>query len=287
MSSQLFLHYIHYLSIPLHTNSWDDISRTLFVNSPVAHLWHGKPKSEARYSHYYWPWHVIWEILNEEPNCHIYYTDLDMLFEKSWMRSRIVTFITLTLTCCLRSPEWVVWGVLDVQLQIHIYYTDLDMLFDNSWTSSLKFTFITLTLTCYLRSPEVLNELFEESWTCSFKFTFITLTLTCCLRIPGRAASNSHLLHWPWHVIWGVLDVQPQIHIYYTDLDMLFEISWTCSLKFTFITLTLTCCLRIPGRAAKLSHLLHWPWHVVWEVLDEQPQIHIDSTKTHFVFTYK
>ena len=26
---------LHYLSIPLHINSWDDISRTLFVNSPV------------------------------------------------------------------------------------------------------------------------------------------------------------------------------------------------------------------------------------------------------------
>ena len=26
---------IHYLSIPLHTNSWDDISRTLFVIFPV------------------------------------------------------------------------------------------------------------------------------------------------------------------------------------------------------------------------------------------------------------
>ena len=28
-------HYVHYLSIPLQTNSWDDISRTLFANSPV------------------------------------------------------------------------------------------------------------------------------------------------------------------------------------------------------------------------------------------------------------
>ena len=31
------LHYIHYLIIPLHTNIWDDISRTIFVNSPVPH----------------------------------------------------------------------------------------------------------------------------------------------------------------------------------------------------------------------------------------------------------
>ena len=29
------LHYIHYLSIPLHTNSRDDIFQTLLVNSPV------------------------------------------------------------------------------------------------------------------------------------------------------------------------------------------------------------------------------------------------------------
>ena len=29
------LHYIHYLSIPLVTNSWSDIIRTLFENSPV------------------------------------------------------------------------------------------------------------------------------------------------------------------------------------------------------------------------------------------------------------
>ena len=28
------LNNIHHLSIPLHKNSWDDISRTLFVNSP-------------------------------------------------------------------------------------------------------------------------------------------------------------------------------------------------------------------------------------------------------------
>ena len=28
------LHYIHDLSIPLHTISWDDISRSLFANSP-------------------------------------------------------------------------------------------------------------------------------------------------------------------------------------------------------------------------------------------------------------
>ena len=38
MSSQLYVGYttyIHYISIPLHTNSWGDISRTLFLNSPV------------------------------------------------------------------------------------------------------------------------------------------------------------------------------------------------------------------------------------------------------------
>ena len=36
MSYQLFVtQYTHYLSIPLHTNRRDDISRTLFVNSPV------------------------------------------------------------------------------------------------------------------------------------------------------------------------------------------------------------------------------------------------------------
>ena len=29
------LHYIHYLSIPLHTNSWDDFYRTLFANFSV------------------------------------------------------------------------------------------------------------------------------------------------------------------------------------------------------------------------------------------------------------
>ena len=29
------LHYINYVSIPLHTTSCDDISRTLIVNSPV------------------------------------------------------------------------------------------------------------------------------------------------------------------------------------------------------------------------------------------------------------
>ena len=36
------LHYIYYLSIPLHTNSWDDISRTLFVNYPVAYSIYGR-----------------------------------------------------------------------------------------------------------------------------------------------------------------------------------------------------------------------------------------------------
>ena len=32
------LHYIQYLSFPLHTNSWDDISRTLFENYPVCRV---------------------------------------------------------------------------------------------------------------------------------------------------------------------------------------------------------------------------------------------------------
>ena len=32
------LHYVHYLSIPLHTNSWDDISRTLFVNFQILNI---------------------------------------------------------------------------------------------------------------------------------------------------------------------------------------------------------------------------------------------------------
>ena len=36
VSAVCYTLYIHYISIPLHTNSWDDISRTLFVNSPVA-----------------------------------------------------------------------------------------------------------------------------------------------------------------------------------------------------------------------------------------------------------
>ena len=33
------LHYIHFTSLPLHTNSWDDISWTLFVNSPVYQIY--------------------------------------------------------------------------------------------------------------------------------------------------------------------------------------------------------------------------------------------------------
>ena len=55
-------HYICYLSIPLHTNSWDNISRTLFVNSS---------KDQSVFSKYVNMWtegwwislHFIWRSL--------------------------------------------------------------------------------------------------------------------------------------------------------------------------------------------------------------------------------
>ena len=40
MSFQLFVSlYMYYLSIPLNTNSWDNISQTLFMNSRVYEPW--------------------------------------------------------------------------------------------------------------------------------------------------------------------------------------------------------------------------------------------------------
>ena len=64
VSSVCYTIYIHCLSIPLHKNSWDDISRTLFMNSPVnKHLQFEKLREHVivfEFPNWWDSWAIFW-----------------------------------------------------------------------------------------------------------------------------------------------------------------------------------------------------------------------------------
>ena len=115
-----FLDYIHYPSIPLHTNSWDDISRALFVNSPVPH----RLLSQHHASFYLSTGEFmkrVWEMLAQLFVKIIYTISFIPLHTNSWDDISRTLFVNSPVAHRLLSHHASFYPPIDFDILIYIY----------------------------------------------------------------------------------------------------------------------------------------------------------------------